>query len=172
MKKRNDLIDVKDESWYSESWNRRQAKNKTKKKRKAKQSIWECWRKVIWRKKKKRERSERRKWDYIDEKKNDWDAERKVSDWDAKSYETARGDRKNVVPVRGNWLRTAGLYDGGRGHMISITSVMKGLMMNLIIWLMIVSDLIVDDIRRWYDYLDDAVDAIICCSKQRCMYFI
>ena len=64
-----------------------------------------------------------------------------------------------------DWLRTAMLYDERRDHMISITSMMKNLMMNLIIWLMIVSGLIVDDIRRWYDYLDDAVDAIICCTR-------
>ena len=61
------------------------------------------------RKEKKKKKWEK-KWDYIDEKKSDWDAERKVNDWDAKSYETARDDRKNVVSMKGNWLR-ARLYD-------------------------------------------------------------
>ena len=28
-----------------------------------------------------------------------------MSDWNAKSYETARNDRKNVVSMRNNWLR-------------------------------------------------------------------
>ena len=118
-----------------------------------------------------KEKKWEQKWDYIDEKMNDWDAERKVDDWGAKPYEAARDDRKNVVSVRGNWLRAAGLYDETTRDWLRAavlydfdTSMMKNLMMNLIIWLMIVSDLIVDDIRRWYDYLDDAVDAIICCD--------
>ena len=44
-------------------------------------------------------------------KKSDWDAERKVSDWNAKFYEAARNDRKNVVSMRDNWLRATGLYN-------------------------------------------------------------
>ena len=111
--------------------------------------------------KEKKKKKWAKKWDYIGEKMNDWGAGQKVGDWSASLEMDERFDEKTR-----DWLRAAGLYNGGRGHMISITSVVKSLMvMNLIIWLMIVSGLIVNDIRRWYDYLDDAVDAIICCTK-------
>ena len=153
--------------------------NKRQKNKKAQSTISEnCWLEVIWKKEKKKKKWEK-KWDYIDEKMSDWNAGRKVGGWSAKPYGAARGDRKNVVPVRGNWLRAAGLYDETTRDWLRAavlydfdTSMMKNLMMNLIIWLMIVSDLIVDDIRRWYDYLDDAVDAIICCDERKHVWCI
>ena len=145
MWKRNEKkakIDIKSDNWLKS----RQAKDKKQKAKKNKRHKAQYLRiaDLKWYEEKKKKWE--KKWDYIDEKTNDWDVERKVNDWDAKPYEAARDDRKNVVSMKSNcgektrdWLRTAGLYDGERGHMISITSMMKGLMMNLIIWLMILS---------------------------------
>ena len=93
---------------------RRQTKSKKQKtkKQKAQSTISEnCWLEVIWKKEKKKKKKWEKKWDYIDEKMNDWSAERKVNNWDAKFYEAARSDRKNVVSMRDNWLRTTKLYD-------------------------------------------------------------
>ena len=147
-RKRNDLIDVKVKvDIRSENLQQTTSKKQKTKDKKQKRAISEdCWLEMIWKKKKKKKKKWEKKWDYIDEKMSDWNAERKVSDWGAKSYGAARDDRKNVVSMRGNcgektrdWLRAAGLYGEERGHMISITSMMKNLMMNLIIWLMILS---------------------------------
>ena len=59
-------------------------------------------------KKKREEEKMREKWDYIDEKIDDWDVERKMSDWDA-SLEIDAGFLRRSI-----WLT-----DEGRGYTIS-----------------------------------------------------
>ena len=66
--KNEQYLRIDDLRWYEEK------KKKKKKKKK---------RKIRKKKKKKKKKKWEKKWDYVDEKMNDWDAERKMSDWDA-----------------------------------------------------------------------------------------
>ena len=84
----------------NENWNKRQIETKQTKKQgqKAKQNIWDV---DVWsnmkRKKKKKKKKWEKKWDYIDERMNDWDAERKVSDWNASLEMNEEFDEKHVI---------------------------------------------------------------------------
>ena len=143
-------IDIRSDSWFK----RRQTKSKNKRqKNKKHQYLRIADLKWYEEKEKKKKKKWEKKWNYIDEKMNDWNAERKMNDWDANFEMNAGFLRRNNT-----WLTASDetVWWETKSYDFDITSMMKSLMMNLIIWLMILSVWIVNDIRRWYDYLDDA----------------
>ena len=106
--------------------------------------------------KKRKEEKMRKKMKLYRRKMSDWNAKRKMNDWSAKSYEAAWNDRKNVVSMRDNCggktrdrLRTTELYDFDNFDDEELDDEFDHLIDDFI-------DLIVNDIKRWYDYLDDA----------------
>ena len=125
-------------------------KQKTKDKKQKCAISENCWLEIIWRRKRKEKKEEVREEVRLYRRKNGW-----LGRW-AKKWVIGALSLTGLRGVTERTLFRWGIIDCERGHMISIISMMKSLMMNLIIWLMIVSDLIVNDIRRWYDYLDDA----------------
>ena len=144
----------------SKGWNTRKTKTKQKKQRtKSKAKYLRCWR-MKWYKEKRKEEEEVREEVRL--------YRRKMGDWDASFEMDARLLRRNNT-----WLTANDevVWWGTRSYGFD-TSMVKDLMTNLITWLIIVLDLIVNDIRRWYNYLDNAVDATICCTRHWYQYSI